>query len=182
MKQLTVFERMMWANQMRIMEALDIEGWNNNTSLIQALEQNYVDHYQESLRWILSDENKEVLCANVRRVLQMLMDLRHAYDALSEEDQEGIKEYDVTFMGFCGNTETDMMAYANYLLEVEGRGYQSCRIKGGDYNAHSPMMGHYMEKILRYEETMQRIKEEFLKTHQPRLMTRDEIIFVVTTD
>src|SRR5688572_15542499 len=97
-------ERLILANQYRILEALfpaDADYYRDKRT---ALEHGFEYHYDEVAGDILSDTLSAERCNEVIEILQMYRSLTYAYRAL--EDKSGIEPRAIDFPGFDGNHET----------------------------------------------------------------------------
>lgn len=133
-------ERLILANQYRILEILipgESEGYSQHR---MALEDGYALHYSDAFQNIW-DELPESECELVLDVLSMHSALHFSYEAL--ENKAGIKENSIKFDGFDGNNETHYMSYCRYFCDRLGR-YAELADHGHDgYNSHMPTLEMY---------------------------------------
>ena len=87
-------------------------------------------------------------------VLDMWSFVEEAYEKLSAEDKDYIKEEvgplgeNVQFFGFDGNNETSYMSIARFLIEKMNR---FTRFKGRGLNSHCLTKGRYKQMLIEFE-------------------------------
>lgn len=163
---LTKIERLIIANQFKILEKLYPEEAEYYAKNRKALENGYKLHYQ----WIIEniyDEMSEDECQEVVDILNMYRSLTFSYQKLS--DKSGIDESEIKFPGFDGNNETRQYSYTNYfIMDLE----RFDELRGGseyaDFNSHSEMLDRY-----------RRMLNEWKKYDDRHNLSRDAIISIV---
>ncbi len=159
---LTKIERLILANQYRILEALvpsEAEGYSNHRIV---LEGGYALHFSDALQSV-RDELSENDCEFVLDVLSMHSALHGSHEAL--EDKAGIDETFIKFAGFDGNSEIRYMSYCQYLCERLGQ-FAELRDPGRDgYNSHKLTLDMYRQMLNAWK-----------NMGKPRELTKDQII------
>jgi uncharacterized protein YfbU (UPF0304 family) len=133
--QLTKLERLLLANQFRILGRLDPSSAAYKEAC-EVLESGFALEYGELVSNFDSDLSEEK-CREVRDILEMFRALQNA---LHQLPPGSVKAHDVTFQGFDGNEEGAQHAYARFLIETQGKWRES---KIPDLNAHWPRLGAY---------------------------------------
>lgn len=154
---LTVKERLMFANQMKILEALypdEAEYYKNHR---EALESGYELHYN----WIFehfSDGLTEKECNEVLDILEMYYRMIVTFKHLPSERKKELKIKELSFPGFDGNNETSQLSYAIYFMHDLNR-FSEVRDDSEfpDYNSHSPTLNTYRKMLDLFSSS---IKEE----------------------
>jgi uncharacterized protein YfbU (UPF0304 family) len=100
---LTTVERLILANQYRILETVCPDEAEYFAEAREVVEQGYEGYYFHLLRRIDDDVLTDQECKEVLEVMTMFSCLKDAYEALP--DKSGIKPCDVRFAGFDGNYE-----------------------------------------------------------------------------
>ncbi len=158
---LTKTERLILANQYRILEVLDpkeAEGYSNHRI---ALEDGYALNFSDAFQNIW-DELPEEECTFVVDVLSMHRALHFSYQAL--EDKAGIDETSIKFDGFDGNNESHYMSYCRYFCIRLGRFAELADHGHDGYNSHMPTLDIY-----------RRMLEAWEAMGKPHPMTKDQI-------
>lgn len=153
---LSYTERVLLANQYKILSYLDERESGEYDKLREALEEGFEPYYNEALRWRVYD--RTVSEEDGRMVLDSLdvyWAMQRSYEEL--EDKSGIDEKRLDFPGFDGNNEGKFYSYAEFVVEREGRWaalkFQKDRQHGGRapghdrYNSHMPTLDMYRAKI-----------------------------------
>jgi uncharacterized protein len=137
--QLSLPERLILANQYRIMELVDPENADEYARKQDALKSGYdldiddlVSGFAQGEDALTQEESTEVF-----DILDTFTALRRAFDAL--EDKSGINERDIRFAGFDGNHEKQFH-YAHYLRE---QGKWEELMPHGAINSHHATMHRY---------------------------------------
>jgi len=146
---LTKQERLIIANQFRILEKLYPEEADYYSQHRKAVEEGYKLHYN----WImesLHDEMPEADCQEVLDVLDMYRALTFSCQKLKKED--AIEADEIRFPGFDGNSETRQFSYVNYFILDLGR-YNELRYGAEypDFNSHSPQLDKYRRMLSIWE-------------------------------
>ena len=146
---LTKTERLILANQYRILELLEPDNAESYEKIREGIEWGYEAAIDDVLSNIFDGlEKKE--CSFVVHVMSMYDALQRSYREL--EDKTGIEEREVEFPGFDGNNETSYYAYAKYVVEREER---FTYLKGADdLNSHMPMLQSYRQMLPVWEDEM----------------------------
>ncbi|CAN5325048.1 hypothetical protein BH10PSE17_BH10PSE17_00940 [soil metagenome] len=113
---LSLAERLTLANQFRILTLVDKEHASTfrrfETIVVEGYEKNYPDLVRGINKRGLSEEDGEF----VIRVFEMYERIQQAYKDAGVEPPES-----AAFAGFDGAHESDLVAYADYVLEQEGK-------------------------------------------------------------
>jgi len=142
---LSLKERLIISNQLRILEKLYPEEAKELASHRKAVEHGYKLHY----KWLVQnfyDEMSEKECAEVIEILSMYRAITFSYNNM--EDKSELEEVDIKFQGFDGNEETNQFAYAQYFVIDLGR-FQELAYNGEytDFNSHCPMLDEYRRML-----------------------------------
>tara|TARA_R110000787_G_scaffold37145_7_gene94603 strand:- start:3420 stop:3935 length:516 start_codon:yes stop_codon:yes gene_type:complete len=151
-------QRVILANQLKILEALYPDDAEFLAPKRTALEEGYALHY-EDLAESYYDELPEEECKFVLDVLDMYRSITFSYREM--EDKSGVSNEDIRFKGFDGNNETQYMAYCRYFIDDLGR-FQEL-IEGQEYhdfNSHTPMIQIYRDRLASWRE----LQENFFLT------------------
>jgi uncharacterized protein YfbU (UPF0304 family) len=167
---LTPLERLMLANQLRILEKLDLENANEYKRNRDIIVNGYTIQYDEVLKEI-DDEMSVEECRYVYDVLDLYRALIRSYDEL--KDKEGLTPGDVKFRGFDGNEETKRWAFTKH-VKKEGRWEETLT---GDVNNHGSVSQSKYHKMLKRFEP---IWEQMLSSHSGNFsLTADQIKEVI---
>ena len=162
---LSIKDRLIIANQLKILEKLYPEDAKDYSNHRKAIEQGYKSHYS----WLIEGFSDEISVAEseeVIRILNMYRAITFSYK--KAEDKEGLEESEIKFPGFDGNDEGGQFGYALYFIVDLGR---FTELTGGaeypDLNSHGwPSLEDYRKKLEiwnRYEDkhslTIAQIKE-----------------------
>lgn len=131
-------DRLILANQYRIMEKLQPELAAVFAAARHAVEGGYELHYDELTRGLLEPLSVEQ-CRWVLHVLEMFTALRLAYDGL--KDKSGIEEWQVRFAGFDPTHEPAYQSYAWYVISDLKKFPELAA--AGDHATPAPMLGRY---------------------------------------
>jgi uncharacterized protein YfbU (UPF0304 family) len=142
---LTKKDRLIIANQLKILEKLYPDEADYYSKHRTAVEHGYKLHYE----WLVEhfyDEMSEDECREVLDILNMYRALRFSYDNL--EDKSGIEEEDIRFKGFDGNNETSRHSYVRYfILELERFSELAPESPYSDFNTHYPVLEAYRKML-----------------------------------
>lgn len=141
---LTLAERIIICNQLKVMAMLNPERADDYKADIEALEGGYEYDYEDLYLAAFSQEPlpKEE-SVFVIEVMAMYDALQRSYGKHQPAD---IPKEEVAFEGFDGNNETKLMAYARYMVEHRGK-FDYLQF-GRDYlNSHRRMRDQY-ERML----------------------------------
>ncbi len=154
---LSQLDRVMLANQYKILALLDSGSSDYYDTMREALEQGFESYYEEEL---FKAAYPETLSSEDST---LVIDAMSMYDALQNsyrrlDDQSGIEEDRLVFPGFDGNHETAHYSYARFVVEREQRftGLRFEKDRDGDdtppaildrFNSHSPTLDFYRARI-----------------------------------
>jgi uncharacterized protein YfbU (UPF0304 family) len=149
-------DRIILANQYRILELLDQDSAGHHSNLRKALEDGYTLHYKD-LAGGFGTELGEEECREVISILQMYRALSSSYEHLTDKGE--ISPQQVEFPGFDGNDETKQFSYAGYLVDDLGNWRE---FQGRDLNSHFAMLPRYRNMLgkwlpLSFETTLDRV-------------------------
>jgi uncharacterized protein YfbU (UPF0304 family) len=146
--QLSITERYIISNQLRIMEMLapltseGKDAYYTKEDLRYAREvvvRGYELEYADLTEHIYRDPVPEECCAEVLDILNMFDTLEYSYDQL--EDKTGLDEKEVLFEGWGGNYETREMFFAQHFCEGRERFTKLGRRAWA--NCHHPTLERY---------------------------------------
>lgn len=139
-------ERIILANQARILQALDPDEAEHWQQVRTVLEHGYALHYSWVFEDVYLDEHAMTAaeCSEVLEILDMHRALKWAYTAFP--DTSGIEEHWVRFSGFCGNEESKQLAYARFYCNLDGGRYADMD-RGDDLNSHMPVLDKYRRML-----------------------------------
>ena len=141
-------DRLIIANQLKILEKLYPEEADYYAKHRKAVEQGYKLHYS----WLVEhfyDEMTEDECREVLDILDMYRAIAFSFKKL--QDKSGIDERSVRFAGFDGNNEGKQFSYAQYFIVDLGRFEElSCDAKYPDFNSHREMLGKYRRMLQKW--------------------------------
>lgn len=132
---LTKVERLLLANQLRILEILDPE--KSNKAHRKAIERGYSAHYADAFHALDGDEVSAADSEFVRSVLDMHRALMSSNDKLPKAERR--KSREVRIRGFDGNGEAALLAYARYLVKDLGLYEEQDEVP----NSHTPTRQRY---------------------------------------
>lgn len=140
-------DRLMLANQMRIMEALYPDDARHYATHRKALESGFSLNYE----WLLRDFSDEMSVGECKEV----WDILEMYRAITFSiERHGADPYAIPgskFPGFDGNLESQLLAYVTYIL-VDLERYEELRGNSilPRYDSHSPMILKYRAMLDRW--------------------------------
>src|ERR1700681_1129142 len=137
----TKTERLILANQFRILQHLLPEEADYYQQAVEILESGYAFEYG-TLVQAFSQELTEDECKEVMEILDMHRLLRDAMARL--EDQTDIDERTVAFRGFDVHHETQHMGYARFLIHEQGKWEEFRHV---DLNSHYPALPFYRTMV-----------------------------------
>ena len=166
---LTRIERLVLANQYKILEALYPEEADYYKEAREIVEHGFELQYS----WISENvyDDKDTLsseeCKEVIDILEMFDNLRYSYEQL--KDKDGIEEHSIKFQGFDGNDnlEGKYMSYARFFCESGGGRFEKIS-KGDFYNSHSLSLDMY-----------RRMLGEYRKSKKKSELTKEEILNII---
>ncbi|HEX3682227.1 MAG TPA: YfbU family protein [Bryobacteraceae bacterium] len=134
--ELSKVERLILANQFRILEKIDPDEARDSQMALEILRNGYTLDY-ESLVSHFDKEVSEATCREVRDILDLYRALKKA---LRELPEGTLTEKEATFKGFDGNEETEHYSYVLFLIEVQRKWGESAT---AELNSHCPMLERY---------------------------------------
>ena len=145
--ELTRAERWILLNQYRLIELLDPNNAKECTNARIILERGYELEYASLCQHMhdLREPMPDVDCRNVCETVFMFAALRRAYEQLDDYAKADIKEADVAFLGFDGNSGSGHMAYLQFRCDREFP--FEVFDHSDNLNSHSPMLALY-ERML----------------------------------
>ncbi|MEN2427267.1 YfbU family protein [Chromobacterium vaccinii] len=144
--ELTDAQRLILANQYEILSRLDDSAnADEYAEVAEQLRDGHAFLYDGFLDGVLSDVLDENTVDHVCTTLQLFSTLKDSYEKLSPEEKDTIDKKEVTFAGFDGNNETDMMLFAQALAKA--RRFSNTLGERGDLNSHSPTRDLYGRMI-----------------------------------
>ncbi|MGH9631020.1 MAG: YfbU family protein [Bryobacteraceae bacterium] len=146
---LTLKERLLLANQCRILAKLYPDEKDHYEEMHQALTSGYALHYGDLVNFFC-DEMTADECREVIHIIDMHRALNDAYQRMVDKGQ--VKPEEIEFRGFDGNEETKYLNYAKFLMEVQGRWKELHR---DDLNTHWPILSRYRKMLEEYERCVQ---------------------------
>jgi len=146
---LTLKERLTFSSQFKIIAALYPNEREYYLRHVEALESGYEFHYRSIVErfsdGLSAEESREVL-----EVLDLYSDLNWAYHHL--ENKSDIDEWQIRFAGFCGNTESEKMAYARYFtIDLDRFNSLHDDIRKYGLNSHCPMTQTYRRMLVAWK-------------------------------
>ncbi len=163
-------ERLILANQYRILELLDPQNVADHSQSRDAIERGYVAAYPNLLS---EDENPEFPLEEssfVVKALSMFDAMQRSFKNLGSVP--GVKPQDVAFDGFDGNNETTYMAYARFVVDQENR-FDYLTFGGDRLNSLTPrvtayrgMLRKWIEMDESYELSAEQIRALIEAQHQ----------------
>jgi hypothetical protein len=169
-KTLTPVERLLLANQFRILEKLYPDSAEEYAKMRSIVAQGYTIEYEGVFNEVW-DEMDIGECNYVFDVLEMYDTLERSYDALS--DKAGLRPEDVCFRGFDGNNESRRFMFAQHLRN-EGKWTETL---AGNLDSHSKgTMLRYPRMLAKYKPIAEKIRGE----HGDWQLTADQIKEVIS--
>jgi uncharacterized protein YfbU (UPF0304 family) len=165
-RSLTIIERLQLANQFALLEKLDPHEKEHYAMCREVLTDGYTAFYGEVFQGI-GEELPEEHCQFVYDVLDMHRDLTGSYEALT--DKAGIDPFLVSFRGFDGNNEVELMGFLRFLKE-QGRWSETLEKCG--LNSHCPTVERYRAMLRIWKPIRDKYKSDFGEWHN---LTADEI-------
>lgn len=150
-------ERLNFANQLLILEALYPDQASTYSSRREVLERGYENHYSELFDDIMNPMSAES-CNEILDILDMYTGIYFSYNEL--ENPETIKKSETVFPGFDGNHETAQLGYTRFFIEKLGRyAYVKDSVieAGGStgfngYNSHMRLLPKYRAMLERFQQ------------------------------
>jgi uncharacterized protein YfbU (UPF0304 family) len=139
--QLTRLERLMLANQYRMLEVLVPDEADSYARYREALEWGYEAEYEGIAKNVYPDALSGEACAEVVNILDMFSALKRAYGRLDDKPDV----IWIEFPGFSGNDETMQLAYAQFFCD-KGR-FQDLDRGPDNFNGHIPVLPAYRRML-----------------------------------
>jgi uncharacterized protein YfbU (UPF0304 family) len=138
-------DRLIIANQLKILEKLYPEEASYYAQHRKAVENGYSLHYS----WLVEhfyEEMTEAECREVLDILDMYRAITFSYQKLA--DPSGIDEYWLRFRGFDGNNESKQFSYVQYFISDLGR-FEELKYEADypDFNSHMPTLEKYRQML-----------------------------------
>jgi len=139
---LTKTERLILANQYRILEILvpvEADDYRQKHDIVR---QGYAGHYSQLDQWFYEEMSVE-RCSEIRQILDMFRALTNARTRGLEVSGDKL-----AFVGFDGNDEGEEFGYVTFLVETLHRWDE---LKTSDLNSHWPMLPRYRAMVSAWE-------------------------------
>lgn len=160
---LTLTERLLLANQLRILQHLNPD---EDYSLHLEIVENGYEHLYDELTNGLFDPPAPGVGPEVYDIFEMFRSLSHSIDSLS--DKSGVDIDRARFRGYDGNHESQHYAFARFLIEKRGH-YGESKPAKGNYNTHWPVLPVYRRMLAAWRSLGKRSE----------LLTQDEIVRII---
>ncbi|MDR4493908.1 MAG: YfbU family protein [Nitrospirales bacterium] len=143
--QLDKKDRLIIANQLKILEKLYPEEATYYAQHRKALEYGYSLHYS----WLVENFFEEMTvdeCREVLEILNMYRAITFSYKKI--QDTSGIQDSWLKFQGFDGNNESKQFSYAQYFISDLGR-FDELKYEAEypDFNSHMPTLEKYRRML-----------------------------------
>lgn len=143
---LTIKERVIIANQLKILEIIDADNAIYYARHRKAIESGYKLHYSWVAEAIDENEMSEEDCQEVLNVLDMYRAITASFERIKE--CSSLKQSDIRFKGYDGNNEGNQYAYTNYFITDLDRFNELCLgSKYPDFNSHCPRRQKYSKML-----------------------------------
>jgi uncharacterized protein len=164
MNNLSMKDRLIIANQLKILEKLYPEEAAEYAKHRKAIEQGYKLHYSWLTEWFY-DEMSEGECQEVLSILDMYRAITFSYQ--KAEDKEDLEESDIKFHGFDGNNEGKQFGYTLYFIVDLGR-YDELRGESDypDFNSHGSVT---IDDYRRMLQVWNKYKDDYYKSRPHKL-------------
>ena len=163
MDELNLQERLLLANQFRILERLDPEDAVQHSERREALERGYVLEYGGTFETISPLEMSEADCRLVMNVFDLFSSLQNSHAQLN--DTAGIDSSKLQCRGFDGNNESELRGYALYLRRTQR---WEKLLGDGDLNSHEPTRELYGRMLERWNASVDKDQ-----------LTKDDILRII---
>lgn len=162
--ELTQRDRLLLANQYRILEKLYPGEADHFANARKAVEQGYVLEYKTLVEHLWK-EMPEEQCREVHDILNMFRGLNAAYRGLS--DKAGIDEAKLTFSGFDGNDKVEVgyLTYVHYLIDDLKKWSE---LRREDLNSHVTLLPMYRAML-----------EEYRNSENEHRLTRTDLLRIL---
>ncbi|PKK88450.1 MAG: hypothetical protein CVV64_18805 [Candidatus Wallbacteria bacterium HGW-Wallbacteria-1] len=169
MTELSKKDRLLLINQYKILRVLEPESADHYDELISILENGFKIFYS-MLEESISEDISEDECRLVLDILSIYRFIED-YKYCHPEDNEIIKHGNSIFRGFDGNHETNMLVFARFLIDMQGKFSEQIKNKNQISNFNSPEC-----KVKEYENVIKIWKSEF---EGKPLCKREEILRIL---
>lgn len=140
--QLSKMERVLLANQYRILAALDSDSSSHYKELIEIVENGYEIFYSTIDEWF-----SEEMPASQGKFVLGILDLYRAIEDVKRrtKDSKLISHSFSIFPGFDGNNETSEMSFCRFLIIRQGKFEEQKQylLQNDNLNSHMPMKSKY---------------------------------------
>ncbi|HZS83018.1 MAG TPA: YfbU family protein [Stellaceae bacterium] len=147
---LSKIDRIILANQYRILEKLDPANADIYATNYRVLESGYELNY-EALDLRFGNGLSKEQCNEVLQILNMFESLHKSY--LENKKSADIRIESISFAGFDGTTEADYLGYVTFLMHDEGR-FPS--LKRGNLDSGKPMLTVYRRMLWEWEKSREK--------------------------
>jgi uncharacterized protein YfbU (UPF0304 family) len=145
--ELSIKDRLIIANQLKILERLYPEEAGGYSIHRKAIENGYKLHYSWLTNHFCEEEMSEEECREVLSILDMYRAITFSYQRA--EDKEGLDESEIMFRGFDVNHEVKQFGYVMYFI-VDLQRFPELRGEGEypDFNSHGSVTLSKYKKML----------------------------------
>jgi len=155
MEKISVKDRLMLANQFKILESLAPEGSGGNgraggsaerdhyAMARRVFERGYEIEYDRVAERIYTEPLDTETCQEVRDILGMYLRLQESYAGLS--DKTGVEPQSLKFLGFSGNDEGPQLDYTDFIINDKGEFHQLLAFSAPtkELDSHFPALPRY---------------------------------------
>jgi uncharacterized protein YfbU (UPF0304 family) len=142
---LSKLERLILFNQHSILEKINKANSDHHRHMKKVYENGYAIHYNDDFDHIY-DELSENRSTFVIDVLDMYSAMQRSLRQI--DDTDDLSKDSVRFIGFDGNNETSLMAYAMFFVEELGR-FSDLDIH--DFNSHMHTVDRYQRMLAEWK-------------------------------
>ena len=147
---LSAGERIMLANQYRILEALYPREAESYRQYREIVETGYELHYSELNMGVAEGSVSRDISTEVMDVLDMFSALKYSFEGLN--DKTGVDSDSLQFPGFDGNNAPNHLSYARFLILELGRWPEIIEDRPGfDLNSHAGLEESYRRMLVAWE-------------------------------
>lgn len=138
-------DRLILANQMKILAKLYPSEFNEYKNQRKAIENGYSLNYSGLFDNIYDEMTKED-CQEVIDILNMYRAITFSYNKI--DNKSDINDYYLKFQGFDGNNETNQYSYTcYYILDLNRFKELKYDLEYPDLNSHSQMLDKYRKML-----------------------------------
>ena len=143
---LSLKDRLILANQYRILEHVDTTGSNQYGLFAEILERGYTNLYSE-LTQTLWDDMDISISESVFEILNLYREIE-GYKKANPQDTKVCNHASADLPGFDGNHEGEHRSFALFLVRQMGKYQEQVPImKRTKLNSHTPMLGRYARML-----------------------------------